>query len=259
MSLKNVLVNMLKPGYFPVMINKVVKRITEPRPSVAKRKANAWCEQYAESTFNFMELIDKRLYEEAVTYNEYLQNYGIKVTSQLPVQMGAGGNCVLLYFLARHLQPVTIVETGVSMGFSSHAFLSAIKNNGVGHLYSSDFPYFRLPNPEQYIGCVVEPDLKSNWTIAIEGDHKNLVAFREKINHIDLFHYDSDKSYKGRNEALVILDSALDAASTIVFDDIGDNFHFRDWVTQHNFKFRILHNPNGGYVGITGKILESVK
>lgn len=259
MSIKNVLVNMFKPGYFPVMINKVIKRLKEPKPSVAKEQAGAWCEKMAESTFDFVSQFDKALYQESLAYNQTLQEHGASVISNLPVKMGAGGNCVLLYFLARYLKPSVIVETGVSMGFSSHAFLTAIQKNGNGHLYSSDFPYFRLPDPEKYIGCVVESSLKENWTLAIEGDHNNLSMFRQTIQHIDLFHYDSDKSYAGRNEALNILNTAINRNSTVVFDDIGDNFHFRDWVNQHNLRYKVLHNPNGGYVGITGKILDLAK
>jgi hypothetical protein len=34
-------------------------------------------------------------------------------------------------------------------GFSSSAILTALKENGEGILYSSDFPYFRIKNPEK--------------------------------------------------------------------------------------------------------------
>ena len=43
--------------------------------------------------------------------------------------------------------------------------LQAIEKNNVGKLFSSDFPYFRLENPEQYIGIVVPNDLKKNWRL----------------------------------------------------------------------------------------------
>lgn len=247
---------MMKPGYLPVMFNKIIKRIREPKPALIKMQAEKWCQQHAVDTFEFIKSIDSELYEEAVQYNEYLKKHGQKVIDTIPVKMGGGGNCVLLYFLTRRLKPDVIVETGVAMGFSSHSFLSAIKKNEKGHLFSSDFPYFRLPNPEQYIGCVVEDQLKENWTLLIEGDQKNLQKINQQIGSLGLLHYDSDKSYSGRKEALTALNDKIDAHTTIVFDDIADNFHFRDWVTQTGRAFIVLSNPNGGYVGVTGKILE---
>jgi hypothetical protein len=258
-AIKNIFTNMFKPGYFPVMFNKVIKRLREPNPRVIKKKASEWYDQKAEDTLTFMGRMNPALVRESVLYNDGLQAHGQQVLSTLPVKMGGGGNCVLLYFLARHLEPSTIVETGVSMGFSSHAFLSAIQKNSKGHLYSSDFPYFRIENPETYIGCVVAEHLKKPWSLFIEGDHINLPRIVSQIKHIDLFHYDSDKSYAGRSEALKILNDKLTMRSTIVFDDIGDNFHFRDWVEQKGLRYQVLRNPNGGFVGITGSILTTIK
>lgn len=255
MSFKNIILNMMKPGYFPVMFNKIIKRIKEPRPSRIKAEATRWYAERASDTLDFMKAMDPVLYKEAVEYNDDLNTHGQQVMDTLPVKMGGGGNCVLLYFLTRYLKPETIVETGVSMGFSSHAFLSGIQKNSMGRLFSSDFPYFRLPDPEQFIGCVVEEHLKKHWTLLIEGDQKNLQAINTQIKSIDLFHYDSDKSYAGRTEAIRTLQTKISGNTTVVFDDIGDNFHFRDWVESTGQQFVILQNPKGGYVGMVGKIL----
>lgn len=254
MGIRHILVNMLKPGYFPIMFNKVLKRLKEPNPAVIKQQATAWYAQRAEDTHEFIKRVDPTLFDESVSFNQALQQRGQEVISKLPVKMGGGGNCILLYFLARHLRPAVIVETGVSMGFSSQTFLSAIRKNQKGHLYSSDFPYFRLPEPEKYIGCVVEEHLKKDWTLLIDGDQKNLPVIASSASKIELFHYDSDKSYSGRTEALKTLRPNLDGNSTIVFDDIGDNFHFRDWVEKEQLPYRILKNPAGGFVGLTGTI-----
>lgn len=252
--LKNIIKNALKPGFFGVMVDKVKKRITEPNPAEIKQKATAWYKERAINTEDWLEGIDIVLAKEAVEYNEALQLKGQKIIENLPVKMGGGGNVVLLYFLTRYLKPKVIVETGVSMGFSSQGFLSAIKKNGLGHLYSSDFPYFRIDNPEKYIGCVVDEDLKENWALYIEGDHKNLPAITQKVDSIDLFHYDSDKSYTGRNEALKLLEKQLNKA-TIVFDDIADNFHFKDFMESSDIPSVILQSPQGGYVGISANWL----
>ena len=70
--------------------------------------------------------------------------------------LGGGADYPLLYFLTRYLNPENVLETGVAAGFSSYAILSALQKNRKGTLYSSDFPYLRIKNPERYIGIVVE-------------------------------------------------------------------------------------------------------
>ena len=78
-------------------------------------------------------------------------------------------------------EPKTILETGVAAGFSSQSFLSALAKNGSGKLYSSDYPYFRIPNPEKYIGIVVDKELQNNWELYIEGDKANLDKIIRKL------------------------------------------------------------------------------
>ncbi len=252
----NVIRNALKPGFFPIMVKKIVARITEPNIKDTKVKATEWCRLNAVKTEDFLKQIDAPLYRAAKENSQKLNQHGAAVIEKLPVKMGGGGNTELLYFLTRYLKPEVIVETGVSMGFSSHAFLTALQENGSGTLYSSDFPYFRLENPEKYIGCVVEEKLKTNWTLLIDGDEKNLKDIGQKISSIDLFHYDSDKSYAGRQLGLALLKDKLSEKTTIIFDDIGDNYHFRDFVNKTNRKHKVLESPNGGFVGIVGPILK---
>jgi predicted O-methyltransferase YrrM len=248
---------MFKPGYLNVMVDKVIKRVKEPSPSTSRKQIAAWCNANAVDTIDFIKSINSTLADEAISYNILLQDHGSKVIANLPVKMGGGGNCVLLYFLSRLLKPKVVVETGVSLGFSSHAFLYAIQKNGTGHLFSSDFPYFRLPNPERYIGLIVNEDLRVNWTLLINGDTKNLPLIASKVSSIDLFHYDSDKSYRGRQVAINILTEKLNESATIVFDDIGDNSHFKDLVEKRQQPFHVLRNPQGGYVGVIGPVFAN--
>ena len=66
---------------------------------------------------------------------------------------------------------------------------------------------------------------------------------------IDLFHYDSDKSYSGKTNAMKILNSKLNSKTIIIYDDIQDNFHFRDYVKKNQKSFCILEFE-GKYLGI---------
>jgi hypothetical protein len=146
--------------------------------------------------------------------------------------MGAGGEYEFLYWLTRLLEPDVIVETGVSAGWSSEAFLQAIKKNGRGKLYSSDFPYFRVADPDRYIGILVSD--KTNWELHLTGDENALPAIVASVPEIGLFHYDSDKSYSGRQFAV---DTVLPKLTgPLVMDDISDNRWFRDFTHERPFE-----------------------
>lgn len=253
MSIKNVLSNALKPGYFKVMLDKVIKRLKEPQIEKNKLIATEWCKSVGVDTAKYLSEKDKSLYDESYHFNEELHQKSKPIIEALPFKMGAGGNCILIYFLTKYYKPRTILETGVSMGFSSKTFLTVIKEYG-GSLYSSDFPYFRHANPEKYVGCIVPGELKSNWNLYIKGDRENFKEILPKLDTIDLFHFDSDKSYEGRAFAFQAVLPYLNQNSVVIFDDINDNLHFKDLVNKYAAEYFVLTSPNGGYVGLITKL-----
>ena len=142
------------------------------------------------------------------------------------------------------------METGVAAGWSSYAALKAIKKNGIGTLYSSDFPYFRFKNPEKLIGIIVPKELKNNWHLDIRGDTVALPNFAEKIDRIDFFHYDSDKAYSGRKFAFDLLEKKTKENTVIVMDDIQDDTFFKDYVSKNNIKNFFVFEFEGKYIGL---------
>lgn len=249
-SLITILNNSLKKGYASVICNKIRTRILEPSITIQKRDALKWCNQVATSQKEFCAKLDAQLYDLSLAYNNSLISRTKSRLDQLPVKMGGSADVVLTYFLARYFQPEIIVETGVSMGFSSRTFLEFINENGRGQLFSSDFPYFRLKEPEQYIGWVVPEELRNKWSLFIEGDRKNIKNIIKKIDKIDLFHYDSDKSYSGRKETWNMVLPLLKPESIIVFDDIDDNLHFKNEIYDVYEDAIVLSSRSGGYVGV---------
>ena len=156
--------------------------------------------------------------------------------------------------MARYYQPQVVVETGVAVGYSSQTFLSALEKNGSGKLFSSDFPYFRLKDPQQYIGVLVEQRLRGNWQLYTQGDELNLGAILPQVKQIDLFHYDSDKRYKGREAALAIVRPKLSSNAVLIMDDIQDNAFFYDWVyssPEYAGKWRVF-SQGSKFIGSTG-------
>ena len=194
------------------------------------------------------------MYEEIKIEKKFIQEYAKNKLSKLSVPFGGGGNYILLYFLIRKYKLINIVETGVAAGWTSLAILRALKKNGKGSLFSSDFPYFRLENPEKYIGYLAKDESNTNnWFLDARGDDVALpeIVKRLENNSIDLFHYDSDKSYSGRANALKILSSKINSKTIIIFDDIQNNLHFKDFVEKKRKDFFVCEFE-GKYIGIIG-------
>lgn len=229
------------PRRFAIMAAKVWKRFTDPVGGV-----DQWTRENESDADAFAQTLDATLWQEAKDYEQMLQAHGRVVMKDLPeAVIGSGSGFVwLLYFLTRHLKPEIVFETGVALGWSSAAILAGLEKNGTGHLYSSDFPLFRVAQPEKYIGWVVEEHLKSRWTLCIEGDRECIRTVLKDVKQIDLLHYDSDKSYSGR--AFVLDSIALRLRGPVVMDDIADNSFFKDYVQHRTWRvFRNRHVPVG--------------
>jgi hypothetical protein len=121
----------------------------------------------------------------------------------------------------------------------------------VGALYSSDFPYFRLRDPQRYVGLVVEQSLRGRWKLMIEGDRKNLRRIVRECRSIDVFHYDSDKTYAGREYGLTLVTPKLSARAVVLMDDIQDNLFFRDYVGATSTPFAVVEFE-GKFTGVVG-------
>ena len=251
MLVKNIIVNSFKSGNLSIVINKLFKLFERTQRDEALLWARA---QTKTTTEKFCEAIDAKLFQEVKKDIFQIEQRSKQKLDSVKGKLGGGANYVLLYFLVRKLKSRNVVETGVAAGWTTIAILEALEKNGYGALYSSDLPYFRLKNPEQYIGCLVQDSyLKERWHLDIRGDRIALCDIRKKLDDaiIDIFHYDSDKSYSGRMFALEILSQNLSAESIIIFDDIQDNLHFRDWVEGNNFHYTVLEFE-GKYLGIVG-------
>lgn len=243
----------LNPARLPVMVKKLQHRFFDKKSALTQEQYLSWLAANAMPVDQWCENRDAALWAETKDFVAQLfDRYNNEIKPALPYNLG-GNACVrLLYFMARYYKPQTIVETGVALGFSSQAFLSAIAaNNGQGKLYSSDFPYFRLENAEKYIGIVVQEQFKGNWSLYIDGDDTNLPKIMAQVGQIDLFHYDSDKTYLGREKGFAAVKAKLSPKAVILFDDIQDNPHFHDFVKTNQIQnWKVLLNRDGGYIGL---------
>ena len=84
-------------------------------------------------------------------------------------------------------------------------------------------------------------------------DDVDIKEIKKKIGNkpIDISHYDSDKSYSGRDKFLKDLYSNINSKTLIIFDDIQDNLHFKNLVNKNKENFCIIEF-NGKYLGLLG-------
>ncbi len=249
MTLHHVLRNALRPGYLPVMADKLLVRLRDAPHRRRAASARARYAERAEPAAAWAEAAHPELWREARAAAAEIAREGNAALARLGLPMGGAADTALLYFLVRLREPAVVVETGVAAGFSSHAILLALERNGRGELWSSDFPYVRLPDPARAVGCAVPERLRSRWHLYLRGDVRNLRRIVRETGPIDLFHYDSDKSYIGRSRALRIVEPHLRTGAAVVFDDVQDNAFFLDLVRTRGGPARVFSHANK-YVGL---------
>ena len=234
----NTLRNALKPRYAKVMVGKVRHRMSAEERT--RREATQWAAEHRVNPQQWCARVDPDLWAEAQQFRTELRERAEVVRAETGSQLGGGARAALLYFVTRLTRPEVVVETGVAYGYSSFAFLRAMERNGTGRLYSSDFPYFREENPEKLVGIIVPPELRERWVLLLEGDQHNLPKILEQIDRIDLLHYDSDKSYSGRQFGMDLLVPRLAPNAVLMMDDITDNVFFRDFAATRKDPFIVF-------------------
>ena len=220
-----------QPKLYPQLGYLIKSRMLDRQTESARQLAQKWCREKAISAEEAVSSITGRnmamLQQE---FDEVLKN-AQQDAEKCPVPMGGAGDIDLLYNLGEHIQANRIIETGVAYGWSSLAILLSLQNRPGAKLISSDMPYAKLGN-EDYVGCVVPKDMKKHWKLIRLPDRQALPQAIAELGEVDMCHYDSDKSYRGKKWAYPLLWSALKKEGIFVSDDIGDDFAFRDFTQQ---------------------------
>jgi predicted O-methyltransferase YrrM len=243
-----------RPSRLAVLLKKAWRRVTDRGGSISPQENLAWITSNCQDFPELARGIDPELWRQAEAVGAGIKERARQLLTDPGLPLGGGGYYPMLYFIARLLRPGCVVETGVAAGFTSQAFLTALSDNGKGKLYSSDFPYFRLPDPEKYIGILVEDRLRNRWELYKEGDARNLPRILAKTALVDLFHYDSDKSYAGRSSAISRVAGKMAPHGIMIMDDIQDNSFFHDYVTRQRLSCWRIFAFEGKYIGVIGRL-----
>ena len=251
-NFRNILNQAIRPQRGLVMFKKILTRLSLKKGSLNYAENLKWLNENYSEISDFASANSSNLWKESLLESEKIKKNSEEILKYIDCDLGGGGAYPLLYFLTRLIKPKNILETGVAAGFSSYAMLLALRKNQFGTLYSSDFPYFRIENPEKYIGIVIEESLKQTWKLFIEGDEKNISNILREVNEIDLFCYDSDKSYKARENIMKYIKKYLSKDAIIIMDDIQDNSFFYDFIKKNELIYWKVFKFEDKFLGLVG-------
>ena len=109
-------------------------------------------------------------------------------------------------------------------------------------------------NNEQFVGFIVPNELRALWKLYKLPDRKALKIIFKEIDSIDICHYDSDKSYRGRNWAYPLLWSKLRSGGIFISDDINDNMCFKEFSEALSLTPIIVYlESENKYIGLLEK------
>jgi hypothetical protein len=240
-----------QPKGSQLVLNLVRQRTYYKKRENTRTEAEAWCRQLAVDTRTALKQLfhdNKLVYREVEElFPEELQ-YARRKVETTPYKMGGGGNMSLLYIVCEKIQARYAIETGVAYGWSSLAILLSLNKRSDGMLVSIDMPYPAMGN-EDYVGIVIPPQLKGSWRLFREPDISGLPKALKSVPHLDLVHYDSDKSYLGRMISYPKLYDKLRTGGVFVSDDIGDNLAFKHFCDANNI-YPVIIDFEKKFVGV---------
>lgn len=239
------------PSYYKQLLSLIESRLFRGKKENTRAVAEIWCNNNAIDTKEALHRFNTLNYKNIDEVYPDIFKEAKEAEIKAPVKMGGAGNITLLYYLCEISNASNVIETGVAYGWSSLSILLSINKRPSGKLISTDMPYAKMNN-EDYVGCVVPNHLKKNWTLLRVPDNVGLPIALKEFDQIDLCHYDSDKSYKGRMWGYPKLWEKLKPGGIFVSDDIGDNIAFKEFCSTLNLE-PIIVNENNRYVGILVK------
>ena len=152
-----------------------------------------------------------------------------------------------LYALCRLSRPLFVVETGVGLGASSSFILQALKDNGLGELYSIDLPkstYYsdegiRIRESEytssDYLpGRLVHNDLRGRWHLVLGSSQVELPRLCKRLGKVDLFFHDSEHTYGNMWDEYQSVWPYISKRGILASHDINWNTAFADFTAVNH-------------------------
>ena len=215
----------------------------------------------------YQELVDDEGYRNLLERNTKLDEFISYLNAAFPGQYYPGNvsleDAMFLYYIVRLLQPKTIVQTGVSNGFSTAHMCLALKANGQGgRLYAIDIPVIYNENDPEWhqgraYGVVIPTGKSSGWLVPDSlrssfqcwtGDTKDLLpALLDRVGTVDLFYHDSDHTYDHVWFELTEVLPHMREGGVIIVDDIAWSSAAWNFAAQHGC-YAFNHRGSQGVV-----------
>ncbi len=228
-----------KPKYWQHRIN-VEKRkyLTNYDKTDDKIKGFQWCEN---NVSNYEDALIKVGLEKTLhNLDQKIIDSGNRIQAKCPIKLGGSSHINLIYNCIIQIKAKLVIETGVAYGWSSLAILKGLSETTNGKLVSVDMPYVNKKS-ENYVGIVVPNFLRKNWVILDQPDIPGIKnAIKISGEKVDLCHYDSDKTWWGRDYAYPLLWDSLKPGGLFISDDINDNLYFSEFVKNKSASFSVI-------------------
>ena len=169
------------------------------------------------------------------------------------MKLAGAADLTLIYSVMLHSGARNVIETGVALGWSSLAILLALQVKEDGQLASIDMPYLTLEAKRDWVGLVVPPELHRRWHLYRMPDRYGITKAFRRLSVVDLVHYDSDKSYKGRMQSYGRIWQGLRSGGILISDDIGDNLAWKDFCVGNGIEQSVIEY-NGKFIGLARKL-----
>ncbi|MGQ0549365.1 MAG: class I SAM-dependent methyltransferase [Armatimonadota bacterium] len=170
-----------------------------------------------------------------------LEAYAIPTPAR---ELGGAAFLEACYAVVRLLKPTVVLETGVAHGYSTAAILQALEDNERGTLCSVDLPMFR-PGVTSYTGGAIPQRLRASgrWQLLLGPDRRVLPAVLNRVGPVDVFFYDSDKSYEGMLRAWRLLWPHMRPGGVLMVDDVQEHDAFLDFADAQGLAALIIPKP----------------
>ncbi len=162
--------------------------------------------------------------------------------------------------LTCHLEPATVVETGVARGFTTRMVLDALEAGSAGRLYSIDLPPpLERRRIEDEAGAAVPQRVRERWTLVEGSSRRRLPGLLDQLGSIDLFIHDSRHTHRNMSFELSLAWDALAPGGFLLADDVHCNTAFSQCVRRfgtppalvcasddHRGMFGLIQKPAAG-------------
>ncbi len=238
------------PGRRRIIADVLIEKFKPHPKNDTKKEATKWCAANSTSAASFFNrtITSTEVFQRIEERFPEIHAYAQKKESEARIKMGGGADVDLLFNLTLHLKPKNVLETGIAYGWSSLAILLALNENKEGVLFSTDMPYPKRGN-EPFVGCVVPSNLRSKWRCLFEPDKYAIPKILHEARNLDLVHYDSDKSFRGRMWAYRQIWKHIVDDGIFISDDVNDNLAFKEFCEELGIVPHIIKYENK-FVGI---------